>query len=53
MSEKNYDIYLDLGSSKIRATAFDKQEKNQIFFVVKECLTCLKLNLDSSTIFLK
>jgi len=32
MSEKNYDIYLDLGSSKIRVTGFDKQEKNQIFF---------------------
>ena len=44
MSEKNYDIYLDLGSSKIRATAFDKQEKNQIFFLEKDCLTCLKLN---------
>ena len=43
MSE-NYDIYLDLGSSKIRATAFDKQEKNQIFFLEKDCLTCLKLN---------
>ena len=36
MSEKNYDIYLDLGSSKIRATAFDKQEKNQIFFLEKD-----------------
>ena len=44
MSEKNYDIYLDLGSSKIRVTAFDKQEKNQIFFLEKDCLTCLKLN---------
>jgi len=44
MSEKNYDIYLDLGSSKIRVTAFDKQEKNQIFFLEKNCLTCLKLN---------
>jgi len=44
MSEKNYDIYLDLGSSKIRATAFDKQEKNQIFFLEKDCLTCLKLS---------
>ena len=45
MSEKNYDIYLDLGSSKIRVTAFDKQEKNQIFFLEKNCLTCLKLNV--------
>ena len=44
MSEKNYDIYLDLGSSKIRVTAFDKQEKNQIFFLEKNCLTCLKLH---------
>ena len=44
MSEKNYDIYLDLGSSKIRVTAFDKHEKNQIFFLEKDCLTCLKLN---------
>jgi len=44
MSEKNYDIYLDLGSSKIRVTAFDKQEKNQIFFLEKDCLSCLKLN---------
>ena len=44
MSKKNFDIYFDLGSSKIRVAAFDKQEKNQIFFLENDCLTCLKLN---------
>ena len=44
MNKNTYDIYFDLGSSKIRATAFDKQEKNQIFFLEKNCLTCLKSN---------
>ena len=43
MSEKNYDIYLDLGSSKIRVTAFDKQEKNQIFFFRKRLSNLFKI----------
>ena len=44
MSKNNYDIYCDLGSSKLRVTAFDKKEKNQIFFFDKNCLTSLKSN---------
>jgi len=44
MNKKNYEIYIDLGSSKFRVTVFDKKDKNQIFFFDKNCLTCLKLN---------
>ena len=44
MNKKNYDIYIDLGSSRLRVAAFDKKEKNQIFFFDKSCLTCLKSN---------
>jgi len=41
MSEKNFDIYLDLGTSKIRVAGFEKNENNQIFFLEKNCLTTL------------
>ena len=44
MNKKNYDIYIDLGSSKLRIVAFDKKEKDQIFFFDKDCLTSLKYN---------
>ena len=42
MNKNNYDIYFDLGSSKLRIAGFDKKEKNQIFFFEKNCLTSLK-----------
>ena len=42
MSKKNFDIYLDLGASKIRAAVFEKNENNQIFFLENNCLTSLK-----------
>ena len=32
MNKKNFDIYVDLGASKIRAAVFEKNENNQIFF---------------------
>ena len=45
MSKKNFDIYLDLGASKIRVAGFDTIENNQIFFLENNCLTSLKTNL--------
>ena len=33
MNKKNFDIYLDIGASKIRVTVFEKHENNQIFFL--------------------
>lgn len=51
MNNKNFDIYLDIGASKIRAAGFDTNESNQIFFLENNCLTSLKINqLDLSTI---
>jgi cell division protein FtsA len=43
MSKKNFDIYIDLGSTKIRVTSFENREKNQIFFLENKCQTNLKL----------
>jgi len=51
MNKKNFDIYLDLGASKIRVTVFEKHENNQIFFLENNCLTPLKtsqLNLSAA-----
>ena len=42
MNKKNFDIYLDLGASKIRAAVFEKNENNQILFLENNCLTSLK-----------
>ena len=44
MSKKNFDIYFDLGASKIRVAGFDIVENNQIFFLENNCLTSLKTN---------
>ena len=44
MIKKNFDIYLDIGSSKIRAAGFEKNDNNQIFFLENNCLTPLKIN---------
>ena len=35
MSESNFDFYVDLGSSKIRAVAFNKFNKNEKVIVEK------------------
>ena len=42
MTEKNFDIFLDLGSSKIRGTAFNKHNKDQNFFIEKNCISSFK-----------
>ena len=42
MNKKNFDIYLDLGASKIRTAVFEKNENNQVFFLENDCLTFLK-----------
>ena len=47
MTDKNFDIYFDLGSSKIRASAF-KKDSSENFTIENECLSSLnlkKLNL--------
>ena len=47
MTDKNFDIYFDLGSSKIRASAF-KKDSSENFTIENECLSNLnlkKLNL--------
>jgi|TARA_B100001142_G_C14311221_1_gene646693 cell division protein FtsA len=44
MNKKNFDIYIDLGASKVRAAVFEKNENNQIFFLEKNCLTFLKID---------
>ena len=50
MSKFFFDTYIDLGSSKIRVTAFDKHDKGKIFFSENDCLTILK---DSQLNFLE
>jgi len=44
MIKKNFDIYLDIGASKIRAAGFEKNDNNPIFFLENNCLTSLKIN---------
>ena len=44
MNKKNFDIYLDLGASKIRATGFEKNNDDPIFFLENSCLTPLKIS---------
>jgi cell division protein FtsA len=51
MSEKNFDAYIDFGSSKIRAGVFSKIEQKKIYFTEHKCSNNLKnnkLNLLSS-----
>ena len=43
MNEKNFDIYIDLGSSKIRAACFDKHINTKIFSIENKCSTILKV----------
>ena len=44
MSESNFDFYVDLGSSKIRAVAFNKFNKNEKVIVEKNNILLLKKN---------
>ncbi len=39
MTEKNFNIFFDLGSSKIRAAAFNKHNKDQNFSIEKNCIS--------------
>jgi cell division protein FtsA len=43
MSKKNYDIYFDLGSSKIRAAAFSQNEKTEKTSLEKDNICSLKI----------
>ena len=42
MNDKKFDFYIDLGSSKIRAAAFNKFDKNEKFIVEKNNILSLK-----------
>jgi cell division protein FtsA len=42
MNDKKFDFYIDLGSSKIRAAAFNKLDKNEKFIVEKNNILSLK-----------
>jgi len=39
MNNKNFDVYLDLGSSNIRAGAFSKTEPENSFQITKSCVS--------------
>jgi len=55
MSKKNFDIYIDFGSSKIIATAFSKKDK-KIFSVSSKCSSYLKsgkINFNNSKAILE
>ena len=55
MSEKFFDVYIDFGSSKIIATAFNKKNKKS-FSVSSKCFSSFKsaqLNLKDSKIVLE
>ena len=42
MTEKNFNIFFDLGSSKIRAAAFNKHNKDQNFSIEKNSISSFK-----------
>ena len=44
MSDKNFDFYIDLGSSKIRAVAFNKFDKEEKVIIEKNNILLLKKN---------
>ena len=44
MSDKNFDFYIDLGSSRIRAGAFNKFNKKEKFIAEKKNILLLKKN---------
>ena len=61
MSNKNFDIYFDFGSSKIRAAAFKKNDTQNNFYVERDCISKLSVNdllllssdLDFSSLYTK
>jgi len=42
MTEKNFNIFFDLGSSRIRASAFNKNDKEKIFLTEEDCYSSFK-----------
>ena len=55
MTEKNFDIYIEFGSSKIIASAFNKKDKKN-FSISKKCSSYLrsgKINLNNSKTILE
>ena len=56
MSKKNFNVYFDFGSSKIRAVAFNKINQKQFHSIENRCLSILKikkLNLSNAEIIIK
>jgi len=56
MSKKNFNVYFDFGSSKIRAVAFNKINQKQFHTAENRCLSILKikkLNLSNAEIIIK
>ena len=41
---KNFNVYIDFGSSKIRTVAFNKIEQNKFYFTENKCLSNFKIN---------
>ena len=41
---KNFNVYIDFGSSKIRTVAFNKIEQNKFYFTEHKCLSNFKIN---------
>ena len=42
MSDKSFDFYIDLGSSKIRAVAFNKEDRDEKIIIEKKNTVLLK-----------
>ena len=56
MRKKNFNVYFDFGSSKIRAVAFNKINQKQFHAAENRCLSILKikkLNLSNAEIIIK
>ena len=46
---KNFNVYIDFGSSKIRTGAFNKIEQNKFYNTEHKCLSSFKVNQLSLT----
>ena len=44
MTDKKFNVYLDLGSSKIRVVAFNQNNQEETITIEKECISSLKKN---------
>ena len=44
MSEKNLDVIIDFGSSKIRLGIYDKEKSKNIIILEKDCISNFSLN---------